>query len=300
MEDYAQLTYSPELAADCSQTSSSDTGQCSPSSGKNPVADHCAAGCKKDGCQQTCTSTVETCESSTSHHGPAEWIASQRASLARIFHALDQAKESKASAPALSGKCSEQLTLFGPGWCSLKTRQKLGPKVDATLSGLSWREDIPGKTERLPLLLSEQVIAGIVGGCSLPTLTVTSNWNRKGSGEKSGDGLATRLKRLPTLCSVDSKRSGGAKVTPKTMSRLPTLYASDYKSPHSEAGYQKQVLKRSKPLRDTLAHTVGHRLTPEFAEWWMGWPLRWTDAPKERALKRVATGKCRSKRQPRG
>ncbi len=39
MEDYAQLTYSPELAADCSQTSSSDTGQCSPSSGKNPVAD---------------------------------------------------------------------------------------------------------------------------------------------------------------------------------------------------------------------------------------------------------------------
>jgi hypothetical protein len=198
---------------------------------------------------------------------------------------------------------------------------------------------IPGKTERLPLLLSEQVTSVIAGGCSLPTLTVTSNWNRKGSGEKSGDGLATRLKRLPTLCSVDSKRSGGAKVTPKTMSRLPgamkhllptllssdadhggpnsrdsrgnykltgalfrlpTLCASDYKSPHSEAGYQKQVLKRSKPLRDTLAHTVGHRLTPEFAEWWMGWPLRWTDAPKERALKRVATGKCRSKRQPRG
>jgi hypothetical protein len=142
----------------------------------------------------------------------------------------------------------------------------------------------------LPLLLSEQVTNGTAGGCSLPTLTVCGNWNRKGASENSGYGLATALKRLPTLCSVDSKRSGGKKVTRKTMSRLPgalkhllpTLCASDYKSPYNEAGYQRRAQQRCLPLRDTLKHITGHRLTPEFAEWWMGWPLRWSAAPKER------------------
>lgn len=315
--DYEQPIYSLVVEADCSPTSSLATSPCSPSNGINLAADHCEPVCAKDGCPKTCTSTALMCESSTSPHGPEAWIASRRDSLARIFHALERAKASRVHGPALSGKCSEQLTLFGPDLCSSKTAQKLGKKADATLSGLSWREDIPGETERLPLLLSERVINEIGGGYSLPTLTVTSNWNRKGVSANSGDGLATAIKklptltatfnnrekkkdvkrsdgletaikRLPTLCSVDSKKSGGAKFTRKTMSRLPgalkhllpTICASNYKSPYSEAGYQKQAQQRCKPLRDTLAHITGHRLTPEFAEWWMGWPLRWTAAPK--------------------
>lgn len=298
MENYAQPTCSQVLAADCSPTSSWGMSQCSLSSKMNRAADQCPPGCSKDGCPQTCTSIAATCSSSTLPHGPDAWIASQRDSLARIFHALDQARASRAHAPALSGKCSEQLTLFGPELCSSKTRQKSSLKVDATLSGLSWREDIPGAMERLPLLLSEQVTSGNAGGCSLPTLTACGNWKRKGASENSGDGLATAIKKFPTLTA--SEVSGGRTVPPgitltgrtpegkkvqvglkEALKRLPTLCASDYKSPYSDAGYQKQALKRCKPLRDTLAHITGHRLTPEFAEWWMGWPLRWSAAPKE-------------------
>lgn len=287
--NYEQLTCLPELEVDCSPTSYLATNQCLPSSRKSHAVDPCAPGCSKNGSPGTCTSIAETCENSISPHGPAAWIASQRDSLARIFHALDLARASKAHGPALSGKCFEQLTLFGQDLCSSKTRQRSGPKVDTTLSGLSWRGDIPGATERLPLLLSERVTSGTAGGCSLPTLTACGNWNRRGSSANSGDGLATALRKLPTLTSSDgtggpgvsSRRTGGMNLR-TALKRLPTLCASDYKSPYSEAGYQKQRLQRYKPLRDTLAHIIGHRLTPEFAEWWMGWPLRWTVAPKQR------------------
>jgi hypothetical protein len=54
---------------------------------------------------------------------------------------------------------------------------------------------------------------------------------------------------------------------------LPTLCATDYKSPYSAEGYQRQAAKRSKPLRDTAKHTLGIRLIPDFCEWWMGWPI---------------------------
>ena len=99
----------------------------------------------------------------------------------------------------------------------------------------------------------------------LPTLTVNGNHNRAGLTAKSGDGLQTLLNLLPTLC------------------------ASDYKGPYSLEGYEKQMQKRSKPLRDTLTHKVGFRLSPGFAEWFMGWPLGWTMLPdgKEHKSKRI-------------
>lgn len=94
--DYAPPTYSQAPAADYSPTLSSVTIPCSPSSKRNRAADQCTPGCSKGGCPQTCTSIAETCSSSTLPHGPDVWIASQRASLARIFHALDQARASRA------------------------------------------------------------------------------------------------------------------------------------------------------------------------------------------------------------
>lgn len=136
----------------------------------------------------------------------------------------------------------------------------------------------------------------------LPTLTVHGNYNREGSTKKSGDGLATAIRRLPTLCAIDHKGSAGQKLTRRSYKRLPTalahllptVCASDYKAPYSAAGYLTQTQKRSKPLRDTLAHAIGHRLTSAFAEWWMGWPLGWTGSSA------AATAKSRSKRRPRG
>jgi len=253
----AQPISSPAWAAESSPTSSLATSQCSPSNKTSTVAECCGPGSPKDGFQTTCMSTAAISRNLISGHGPERWIASQRGHLARIFRLLEAARASRASVPALSGKCSEQSMLFPQVASSSKTRRKLSKRVDATLSGLSWREDIPGKMERLPLLMSARLISEIAGGCLLPTLTVNGNWNRKGASKTSGDGLATALQKLPAL------------------------FATDYESPYSEAGYQRQAQQRSKPLRDTLAATTGHLLTPEFAEWFMGMPIIWSAVPKE-------------------
>lgn len=141
----------------------------------------------------------------------------------------------------------------------------------------------------------------IAGGVSPPTLTVKGNYNRTGASAKSADGIATALRRLPTLVSSDATKGGpnasygaGSLKLPSALHRLPTHCATDYKSPYSEAGYTQQTQKRSKPLRDTLKHTTGHRLTPAFAEWWMGFPLGFT------ASVRWAMRKSRSSRRRRG
>lgn len=158
--------------------------------------------------------------------------------------------------------------------------------------------------ESLVRLMLTPAIRETAGGSLLPTITVCGNYNSKGASATSGDGLATALRNLgptllPTLCAIDHKGSGGQVLTkrgaqslPRALKHLlPTICATDFKAPYSAEGYHKQTQQRSKPLRDTLVHTTGHRLTPGFAEWWMGWPLGWT------ALNVAVTGKSRSKRQ---
>lgn len=99
----AQRIFLQEAAVACSRISSSDTSQCSPSSSRNLAAGHCGPASKRDGCPDPCISIAEISEISTSPHGPAAWIASQRASLARIFRALEAAMVSKAHGAASSG-----------------------------------------------------------------------------------------------------------------------------------------------------------------------------------------------------
>lgn len=225
-----------------------------------------------------------------------QWIASQLDFLAEI-----SAQQAVALAWAASQQArriedaSRQSDLFGPPGSSSRTLPESEPWV-ATLSLRTlWRSDTAGETESLARLMLARPTSGTDGSCSqhlatltaselvggrtvpegtsltgitpdgkkrqiglqnqmrlLPTLTVTGNYNRKGLSPTSGDGLQTALKKLPTL---------------------PTLCATDYKSPYSAEGYQRQAQKRSKPLRDTAAHTIGTRLTPDFCEWWMGWPI---------------------------
>ena len=163
----------------------------------------------------------------------------------------------------------------------------------------SWRVDTPGATEALPRLMSARRISENAGGALLPTLTVCGNWNRAGASAQSGDGLATALNSIPmvmapTLLASDARSSSNAMGgNPKIRRFMATLAATDGKSPYSAAGYQRQTQKRSKPLRDSLVHETGIRLTPIFAEWWMGFPLGHTmPAP---ASKASATRKSRSK-----
>jgi hypothetical protein len=102
---------------------------------------------------------------------------------------------------------------------------------------------------------------------------------------------------------MTGKTPDGKKVTialDYALKTLPTLCATDYKGPYGKDGYQKQMQKRLKPLRDTLPHSIGAKLTPAFAEWFMGWPIRWTALRKRSASKRSATAKSRSSRRRHG
>lgn len=103
------------------------------------------------------------------------------------------------------------------------------------------------------LVLSEPGTAANESGF-LPTLTVSGNSNAKGAGPKSGEGLSTKLNAfLPALTAADAK--GGI-----------------YKKP--EGG----------PSLRTFAGSIGNGpLNPRWCEWFMGYPLGWTDLTIEKA-----------------
>lgn len=261
------------------QTSYSDMSQSSQSKSANLAAECSKPDSVKDGCQETCISTAETSGNSTGNHGLESWIASQRDSLARIFRVQVMERVSKESEADLSGKCFGQSMQSNPLLSSSKTHPVFAPRGGKKLQQLWWREDTAGETESLPRLISVLPINGIDGGSLLPTLTVSGNWNRKGASKTSGDGLATAMRRLTTF------------------------FASDFRGPCGAEYYQISMQERSRPLRDTLPHTIGHRLTPTFAEWWMGWPINWTlfsEAAKDTASQQRATARSRFRPQHRG
>ena len=95
-------------------------------------------------------------------------------------------------------------------------------------------------------------------GCGLlPTLTVHGNYNRKGASKTSGDGLATVIRRMPTLRATDGERGGRGDLLaiirgrPNKHCRMPTLPAEE-------------------------PENIGGTLNPDWCEWFMGWPIGWT------------------------
>jgi len=91
-----------------------------------------------------------------------------------------------------------------------------------------------------------------------PTPTVNGNYNAKGASQKSGDGLATAVKKaglFPTPTTRDYK--GGRKAeTLEAKGRLPTNSLPD--------------------LVNSQAGETGP-LNPPFVEWIMGFPIGWTE-----------------------
>lgn len=86
---------------------------------------------------------------------------------------------------------------------------------------------------------------------TVPTPTVHGNYNRKGLSKSSGDGLATFVARFPTPCAQDAKNS--------------TLPVSQ-RDRDSIPGY---LLKQGEQ--------PGGQLNPDWVEWLMGWPVRWSN-----------------------
>jgi hypothetical protein len=231
---------------------------------------------------QACMLNARILDGLTPVHGKDAWIAFQRGSLAKIFHVLALARESMGHDPASFGNYSKQLTLFNRQSYSSKIPHESEPKAGGKSLRPSWREDIPGETERLQPLMSARAIKEIDGGALLPTLTVCGNWNKKGASQTSGDGLATALRKIPTLLASELKSDGSRGLTKaeRPDSGGPNLHTALWR-----------LQKQSLPQEILRGATTGFRLTPEFAEWWMGWPTRWT------ALRPVETGKCPSKQR---
>jgi len=153
---------------------------------------------------------------------------------------------------------------------------------------------------RLPPLapLSKETAYGL-----WPTPTVLGNNNRKGLSSKSGDGLATAIKRYPTPTVMDAAGFCGKPDKGRTgpnSGRTLTGRALEMEGmgPHakmwptpkaSPSGPDYARVNRPDSGGDDLAtaaarQSSGGQLNPTWVEWLMNWPLGWTSSdplPKE-------------------
>ena len=93
------------------------------------------------------------------------------------------------------------------------------------------------------------------GSGLLPTLTVHGNYNRKGASKNSGDGLATAIRRMPTLRATDGERGGRGDLRAIIRGRT--------------------TVQRPRAAV-TEPEVLGGTLSPDWCEWFMGWPIGWT------------------------
>jgi len=128
---------------------------------------------------------------------------------------------------------------FDPDTYSLKTAQcsLLADSSTSLVRFSKWGMMRRGVLYPLPTLA--RGISGKESGFLLPTPTVNGNYNRKGASKHSGDGLATAIKRLLHTSTVqDAKNNAsGSHANPK------------------HTGF----------------------LNPDWVEWFMGWPVGWSD-----------------------
>jgi hypothetical protein len=206
-----------------------------------------------------------------------EWILSLEDTHASHSPLLDEGKARKTQ--DISGPMScECLLKLGPLFSSAKTCAAMSPKVLGKFSGKypasgSMRSGtvtplkkrahriegrgssfLPTPTA-MPYGSNKGGAHGRVGKDRLslgtmakknlwPTPTVKWNHNRKGLSTRSGDGLATAVKRLPTPTTQDAHNNGGPA----------------------------QGIRNTPPLNSV----AGGPLNPTWVEWLMGFPTGWT------------------------
>ena len=184
-----------------------------------------------------------TCAVLKASHGAALLTWFREDFLARTSALRGRARELTERAPVCGVSFSESYARFDPDTHMWKTAQRslLGDSHECL-------QILPrsGRMSSGALLERTIKVPGTnASDCGLlPTLTVHGNNNRAGLTEKSGDGLATVLRKLPTMTLQDAKNNGGP----------------------SEA-------RRNTP---PLNSVIGGPLNPEWCEWFMGWPIGWT------------------------
>lgn len=178
---------------------------------------------------------------------------------------MEHAQDSGANSPASFARWSPQLFGWKTAQCSLLEDS---PECLAILP--RW-----GSMRNGMLYLRQTLAPGIsvIGfGSLLPTLTVCGNYNAKGASATSGDGLATVLKKLPTLVAVDTgmrkkKYAQGGTPLSLAVQMLPTL---------TTIGLNGGSNSRAARLKAGEEPTHAGPLNPDWCEWFMGFPIGWT------------------------
>ncbi len=277
----APCTCSQGPEVDCLPTSFSAIPLSSPSNGTPTAAKSCASELPMDG-SPDCTCTKATFGCSIHPNTPAEWIASQRASLARILAAQEREQGSPEHEADSTVRSCGQLTLCGLDSFSSKTARRFAPEADTSSLPTLWRVDTPGATEYLPRLMSVHLTSGIDGGALQNWPTPTVEAAHRLPAQDATYWQARITKRLDYAITA-------------VMRKFPTPTATASKGSSSAALTRKDGKNRA---TDRLDHAImasdGGQLNPVFVEWLMGCPLGHT------ASAHSAMPKSRSKRQPRG
>jgi hypothetical protein len=190
----------------------------------------------------TCSQSGTTSAPSTDTHGEATLMPSAGASPARTSASPAVVQASTESAQASGESSLESFARWSPDTSSWRTPQLslLEGSTEFSETWPRWGSMRHGVASERSTLVPP--IVACESGLLLPTLTVKGNYNTKEASPKSGDGLATALKRqmLPTLTAnaYGSNRGGAAGRTGEvrhslqTMASrgmLPTLTSSDAK-----------------------------------------------------------------------
>jgi hypothetical protein len=223
-------------------------------------------------------------------------------SRARIFSVLEKEKESPANAPACGAKWRASFARYDHNSHSLKTHQcslfedlkpssVTLPRWGTMRNGELYRQPTPERLicERgsgyMPTLTASDAEAAAVIGKD-DTFRKTKNGTLRKVNRNGKDGslsLGRMVKMVPTLCAQDAKNS-----------TLPPSQANR----DSTVGWIMGTLTKSHSVRSEkfrsvaknpyeMAAETGGELNPTWAEWFMGWPLGWTE------LQPLAMGKFR-------
>ncbi|MDN3562143.1 hypothetical protein QWY95_19750 [Halomonas neptunia] len=195
-----------------------------------------------------------TCAVLTESHGEALLTSFLAGSRVRTYPLLEKVSASRASVRGSGGKWLGSFAKFNPDTCSWKTAQHslLGGLGEFSETWPSWGMAINGDAYQLPTLVQSTKGKGFG---LWPTPTVCGNNNRKGLTKKSGDGLATAVKKWPTPNASDAQK-----------------WSNQSLQERKEKGQQVRLNTAVAPEGGQ-----GGQLNPTWVEWLMGWPIGWTE-----------------------
>ena len=207
-----RFIFSPEAAAESSQTCSKESRQCAPSRSKNtrePSSDCASPACRSGTtCEPSAPTILSAPECSQTFENTAMTLSLPGAFLAKIFHAREKARAYAAREADFGRSLRVSFAKFDPATYSWKIPRFLFQGDWATFSPTWPRYGMMVRGECYPLQpwvqdtgvnpfggLSGAEIEAEAESTRWPTVTVHGNGNRSEYGGKSGDGLDTAVKR---------------------------------------------------------------------------------------------------------